>query len=273
MQSNRTLSDDLIKNSMGKTKTDKKLTLWIRERARYEGADLFGVASAETLLAAPEGFRPEDILHGSKAVIIVGKRLSDATVDTAPSRMFDVMYSATNSFLDLLVLKIADALVGQGYRAIAMGPHSWNKGLLRGDISYKHAAVAAGLGRFGLQSLVLTPQYGPRQRWSAIITDAPLEPGAPLEEALCEPRKCDYACVRSCPAGVFSEQNAEGDIQERLRSKLWYYWNINKQECVAYRAPKREELGLTTLEGHACALCKKVCPVGTHRYVSSPSHY
>ncbi|MBZ0157713.1 MAG: hypothetical protein K8I29_16075 [Alphaproteobacteria bacterium] len=248
---------------MNKRRAEEKLTSWIQKRALSEGVDLFGVASAEALLSAPEGFRPEDILQGSKAVVIVGKKLSDATVNTAPSRMFDVMYSATNSFLDLLVLKIADAISSQGYRAIAMGPHSWNKGLLRGDISYKHAAVAAGLGRFGLQSLVLTPHYGPRQRWSAVITDAPLEPGAPLEKGLCDPQKCDYACVRSCPAGVFSERKAEGAVQDYLPGGLWYYWNINKKECVAYRAPKREELGLTTLEGHACALCKKVCPVGT----------
>lgn len=243
------------------TITDKRLTTWIRKRALAEGADLFGVASAEFLLSAPEGFRPEDILRGSKAVIVVGKGLSDATVDTAPSRLFDVMYSATNSFLDLLVLELADALGQRGYRAIAMGPHSWNKGLLRGDISYKHAAVAAGLGRFGIQSLVLTPHYGPRQRWSAVITDAPLEPGVPLEEGLCDPQKCNYACVRSCPAGVFSERETGETAKECLPGGLWYYWNINKSGCVAYRAPKREELGLTTLEGHACALCKKVCPV------------
>jgi len=145
-----------------------------------------------------------------RSVIVVGKRLSDATVETTPSRMFDTMYFATNSFLDRLILKIGDALTREGYRAVGVGPHSLDEKQLRGDISQKHAAVAAGLGRFGLQSLVLTPQFGPRQRWGTVLTDAPLKPGAPLSAELCHPEECGRACVTACPAKVFSAPSTQG---------------------------------------------------------------
>jgi epoxyqueuosine reductase len=244
-------------------KTDLELAGQYRKLTLESGGDLFGVASPELLAQAPSGFRPQDILPECRAVIVVGKRLSDATVETTPSRMFDTMYFAINSFLDQLILKITDRLVREKYKAVAIGPHSLDGRRSMGDISQKHAAVAAGLGRFGVQSLVLTPQFGPRQRWGAVITDAPLQPGLPLQEELCHPDRCGYACVNSCPARAFSETNGEGITDPRfLPGGLWHYWNVDKSACRTYRANRKQELGWVTEGGHACAICLKVCPAG-----------
>jgi epoxyqueuosine reductase len=244
-------------------KTDLELTIQNRQFTIESGGDLFGVASPEPLAVAPPGFRPQDILPDCRAVIVVGKRLSDATVETTPSRLFDTMYFAINSFLDQLILKITDILVREKYKAIAIGPHSLDGKRLMGDISQKHAAVAAGLGRFGLQSLVLTPQFGPRQRWGTVITDAPLKPNQPLKKELCKPDQCEYACIKSCPARVFSERRREGITDAPfLPGGLWYYWNIDKSACSTYRANQKKELGWVTEGGHACAICLKVCPMG-----------
>jgi epoxyqueuosine reductase len=250
-----------------KTKQAKKgnpaLNLKIRRLVAKIGGDLFGVASPDLLAAAPEGFRPQDILPGCRSVIVAGKRLSDATVETTPSRMFDTLYFAVNSFIDQAILKITDTLIREGYQAVGVGPHSLDGKQLRGDISQKHAAVAAGLGRFGLQSLVLTPQFGPRQRWGTVITDAPLKPGAPLAAALCHPETCGRACITSCPVKVFSAPPAEGAADPNfLPGGLWYYWNIDKPACRTYRAERKSALGWVTEGGHACAVCLKVCPVG-----------
>jgi len=65
--------------------------------------------------------------------------------------------------------------------------------------SHRHAAVAAGLGVFGLNNLLLTPQYGPRQRLVSIITEAPLKPNPLLKKSLCLGAKCAL-CVKKCPA-------------------------------------------------------------------------
>jgi epoxyqueuosine reductase len=232
--------------------------------ASRAGADFFGAADAQTLLAkAPSGFRPEDILPGSRAVVVVGKRLSDATVETTPSRMFDGMYFSVNAFINQLNLRMVDFFTRLGFRAVAIGPSSQDGKLLRGDISQKHAAVAAGLGRFGLQSLVLTPQAGPRQRWGAIVTDAPLETGAPRKEGLCRPEECGQACIHACPAKVFSLPDTKRVCDpDLLPGGLWYYWDIDKRACMAHRNRQKEELGWITEGPHACAVCLKVCPVG-----------
>ena len=241
-----------------------ELTHKLRRLTDKEGGDLCGIASPELLSAAPEGFRPQDILPGCRSVIVVGKRLSDATVETAPSRMFDNMYAATNDFLEQLLLKITDTLTREKYQAIAVGPHSLDGKLFMGDVSQKHAAVAAGLGRFGLQSLVLTPQFGPRQRWGVVITQAPLQIGHPLKKGLCQPEKCGQLCLKNCPAKVFSPPKTQGNTDPNFfPGGLWYYWDVNKSACSTYRANRKRDLGWVTEGGHACAICLKVCPVGS----------
>ena len=70
--------------------------------------------------------------------------------------------------------------------------------------SHKHAAVAAGLGRFGLNNLLLTPQYGSRQRLVSIITRAPLVADPVIAEPLCLGEECAL-CLKTCPAGAFGQ--------------------------------------------------------------------
>ncbi|NIM69365.1 MAG: hypothetical protein GTO48_02660, partial [Xanthomonadales bacterium] len=45
-----------------------------------------------------------------------------------------------------------------------------------GIVSLRVAGVAAGLGELGHSKLLLTPQFGPRQRVFVVLTDAELEP-------------------------------------------------------------------------------------------------
>ncbi|HSR12812.1 MAG TPA: 4Fe-4S binding protein, partial [Thermodesulfobacteriota bacterium] len=90
------------------------------------------------------------------------------------------------------------------------------KGGFIADFSHRHAAVAAGLGEFGRQGLLLTPEYGVRQRLCSIITSAPLRPD-PLYggEALCD--GCG-ACIAACPVSAFhkTEQYSVSIGEKRL---------------------------------------------------------
>ena len=66
----------------------------------------------------------------------------------------------------------------------------------------KLAAFCAGLGEVGYSGMFLTPEFGPRQMFAAILTDAPLEPDPLFDERLCD--DC-MACVKECPAGAISK--------------------------------------------------------------------
>jgi hypothetical protein len=68
-------------------------------------------------------------------------------------------------------------------------------------ISLRLAAVAAGLGEIGYSKMFLSPEFGPRQRVVAILTDAPLEPDPLYEGQICD--RC-MMCVNECAGQAIS---------------------------------------------------------------------
>lgn len=52
---------------------------------------------------------------------------------------------------------------------------------LAGDLSMRHAAVAAGLGVFGRHNLVIHPRFGTRIIFTAILTELPLNSDSPVQ--------------------------------------------------------------------------------------------
>jgi len=109
---------------------------------------------------------------------------------------------------------------------------------LMGLISLKHAAVGAGLGVLGRSSLLITPQFGPRVRLMAIITDVELETDDPLTLDFCE--DCSQSCITQCPANALAVPQT---------TEMPY--NINKFACCQYLGTRP-----------TCAVCVKVCPPG-----------
>ena len=64
-------------------------------------------------------------------------------------------------------------------------------------INLRIAGFLCGLGEIGYSKMLLTPEFGPRQRVGIIITDLELEPDPIIEPGtLCN--RC-MACVRECP--------------------------------------------------------------------------
>jgi len=71
-------------------------------------------------------------------------------------------------------------------------------GYHHGPFSHRHAATRAGLGEFGLNNIVLTPEFGPRVRFNTIVTNAELDPDPLITEPLCKRGKCGFICMKSC---------------------------------------------------------------------------
>ena len=70
-----------------------------------------------------------------------------------------------------------------------------------GPFSHRHAATRAGLGEFGYNNVVLTREFGPRQRFNSIITDADLVADDLVSEPIClrdSCRLCLKACIMEC---------------------------------------------------------------------------
>ncbi len=72
-----------------------------------------------------------------------------------------------------------------------------------GPFSHRHAATRAGLGEFGYNNIVLTPQFGPRNRFNSIITDAELVADPLISEPICLRDEC-LLCQRACYMGAIT---------------------------------------------------------------------
>ena len=107
---------------------------------------------------------------------------------------------------------------------------------LEAVFSYKHAGQAAGLGKLGWHSLLITPSFGPRVRLSCCLTEAELQPTNTNMTLDCE--SCGI-CLDNCPAKALAKPQADEP------------YAINKFACSCFR----------TASG-ACSECMKVCPAG-----------
>ena len=150
-----------------------------------------------------------------------------------------------------------------------------------GDISLRHAAVAAGLGSFGRHNLVIHPRLGSRIVFCGILTDLALLPDPPSAEDLCT--KCD-ACVRACPAGAL-EQEGRTDVYKCIKNsqpyglgKIISFWNK-----FIGNSPEEQKKMFFTQDfwqiyqaqfigfQYFCFKCFSVCPVGRETKKQLPS--
>ena len=71
----------------------------------------------------------------------------------------------------------------------------------KGGIFLKDAAVMAGLGCMGRNNMVISPEYGPRIRFRALLLNREAEATGPLEFYPCQ--DCKQPCRAACPVSAF----------------------------------------------------------------------
>lgn len=233
------------------------LTEDLREYARILELDFIGFCPVESFDKAPEGRRPTLYLENARSIISIGYKLNYSPIQNLPASRSAYMleHDYANQHLDQSSHKIARFLEERGFEAVGFDSgagfyHEAGKTLkeFAGDISHKHAAVACGLGKFGLNNLVISRKWGPRMRLATIVTNAEVKYDCPIEENPCLTDECEE-CVRICP--VHALDGWEGKYTPETG------WIIDKRRCYDYI--------FTTLRGQRCGLCIKACPVGLNR--------
>lgn len=225
----------------------------LRSNALRLGADVFGVASIEDLDDPPSGHRPSDVLPGAKSVIVLGMKMLDAQTDVLPvegdyfaesprQAMFSGHNTCISQQLDRVAYDLSRSLEKKGFKAYHQmaSTGGTDQRYLVGLLSLKHLAVKAGVGVFGRHSLLITPEYGPRVRLTAIVTDAKLEPDKPIVQDFC--KKCNSQCISLCPAKALKKPRGKSPYE------------INRFACNQYVSTRP-----------TCSIRLKICPVGTQR--------
>ena len=205
------------------------LTERVRTAALNSGADLVGFAPISRFAEAPPELHPHTIYPQARTVIAIALRQPRGALKTAEEGTYWQAYNCDsywylNEVLGPLVLRgIVMDLEKDGYTSVPVHnpfhPHTGRQ--LRDDqpagpdgmVSLRVIGVAAGLGELGHSKLLLTPQFGPRQRVFAVFTDAELEPTPLFTGQVCD--GC-LACVRECQAGAIGqERSATFTIDDR----------------------------------------------------------
>ena len=253
----------------------------IRQILKDSGADAVGFAAAERFADAPKGSRPGDILPGAESVISLAVRIPYGVLKATNRRVATGAWNMANSELSSLAYRVSRLLEDRKYLAVPISPFLpvdiMGKNGLSGDISHKHAAELAGIGRIGLSGLLITPEFGPRVRLITVITDAPLASDPLLEENFCSQCR-EKACIDACPVGAISPDGKLDKIKcldtyqafggRKLIDFLKELVSLDdpEQRLETLKYPRKLELlemhQFVRVGGVSCLECMRVCKVG-----------
>lgn len=217
----------------------------LKEYALAKGIDLIGITSAKPFIVERKNetfFDPKIILKDAKAIVVTGfyingrskPALNESNTPRGRYNAYDVKaYMPMEKYHQKA---ISNFLISEGYSAEP------NKNYRLPD---KMAAVRAGLGKYGKNSVVITKEYGSFVMFVTMVTNAPLEyEEFPIAENNCG--KCDL-CIKSCPTGAIY---APFKINRDLCITAWLWGDF----VPAHLREKQEN------RIFGCGECVKVCP-------------
>lgn len=212
------------------------------KKVAYElGADLCGIASIDRFQEAPKGFHPTDVLPMCKSVIVFASHFLNSTLYAKSTIPYTTVRNELANRMNVLAVDISEYLEDKGVVAVPMnsiGPDEWDAetNKFRGIISLKHAAVQAGLGTMGKNTLLINDRYGNMIWLSAVFVS---------EELVSDPVVTYNGCIKSCKVCIEScPVSALDGI------------SINQQLCKnnAFGEHNGGEWRIK------CYICRKVCP-------------
>lgn len=214
--------------------------------------DILGIVALEDIEGGRLAEQTRDLLPETNSIVVMAMEVYLEFIDlTTPEMLVGTpnkndLYSRHIDHLagrlDRAAYAIARVSRRNGLKALPLPSRHTptDRRTLTSVLSYKHAAEAAGLGKIGMSSLIITDKYGPRIRLGICLTEAIL--GSATND---NPGACRYCniCVAKCPAHALGYPG-EGEA-----------YVIDKFACRTY-----------TESSGGCSECVKRCPVASDKY-------
>jgi epoxyqueuosine reductase QueG len=235
----------------------------LKEQIQALGADLVGVAKADSPLLGEHGEDPEKLLPGAQSLISFGVALNRAAVCSDNMRLNRYDSMCVYERLNHISLETTRLLATEGAKAISVSPYfpidmGESRGM-KGDINHKTVAAIAGVGSIGLSRLLVTPKFGPFLRLGTIVTDASLSADQRLDENPCE--ECD-ACRDACPVEAIKE---DGTLDYRACAVNTLRNGIPGLIASTRKLAGADEKGVKGIVSsiYSCSECMGSCPAGS----------
>ena len=216
-------------------KTEAPLEFWkvFEKKAKDLKVDLIGYTPVI------ENYIFNGLKVYGKNAIILGMEMKWDKIKEAPGATCEIEVFRVYKVLGDITIELAEYMKEQGYKSEAHHPFG-------GKLLFGPHATAANLGIMGRNGLILTPEFGPRQRWSIITTDAEIpttkERNFTELKNFCE--NCG-ACVRECKGGSVLETPMEKDNG--------VITHIDRSKCIQ-----------SILDNNYCSYCLRICMPSRH---------
>ncbi len=251
---------------------------WVRNVCLEVGADDVGFIEIDRKDIADQR---EDILTAfprTKTIICLVHRINSDSVRTPARYMANIEFKYVSHHLVTVTRKIRASLEQVGVRAISetgnfpMEMDAWPGKLW--TVSLKPVAIAAGLGRMGLNRMVLHPRFGVFINLSALLID---------REVTSYDRPIDYdpclnckLCATSCPTGAIASDghfSFPSCVTHNYREKLggfsdWVEQIAQSKDARDYRKRVSDSETVSMWQSLSyganskCDYCMAVCPAG-----------
>jgi epoxyqueuosine reductase len=210
----------------------------IKRVAKFYGADLVGICEVDQrwvyshyFEGATGAYDKLDIPY--KYAIVMAVEMDWEGINQSPGFEASAATALAYSQMAELSASLAKYIRALGYPAIPCGNDTAQSIPL---------AIDAGLGELGRNGLLVSPQFGPRQRICKVFTDLPLQPDQPIDFGL--QRFCEicHICARRCPASAIkfgartteptSISNRTGILRWPVDvAKCYLFWQENGADC------------------------------------------
>jgi epoxyqueuosine reductase len=223
-----------------------QMSLRIKQVARIFGADLVGITRLDQRWVYSHYFDRESGAYGKLNVpypfaIVMAIEMDWAEIATSPRFGASAITAHAYSRMGEISSKLAKYIRTLGFPAVPSGNDSTQSIPL---------AIDAGLGELGRLGLLLTPEFGGRQRICKVYTDLPLVPDQPIDFGM--QRYCEtcFVCAKNCPAKAIRTEERTTQVTSISNRTGLRRWPVNVSECYKFwRA-----------NGMDCSNCIRACP-------------
>ncbi|HBL83356.1 MAG: hypothetical protein A2Y17_05290 [Clostridiales bacterium GWF2_38_85] len=241
--------------------------------AKKSDIDLIGFASKDRFEGLDPRYNPFSIFPEGETVILVGKRICRGSLRGVEegSNFGDYGFFGSawldDEFLAIACYDMTRQLEDEGWEAVPVynnPPESYGMGVpvskdkIAPNVApdFDYAFVACGLGEISYSGLKFTKEYGSRQLFQMVITDAKLEPDPILEGNICD--RCGK-CADICPLGAISKTEFE-DVT--ICSKTMRVAKIDYNLCRSCKNGCRQNRHIAKAKPDMIpAICNRTCMI------------
>ena len=243
----------------------------ILQFAKNEGIDLIGFADRSRFEGVDAANNPFSIFPEANTVILIGKRICRGSLrgveegtNFGDYRLFGKDW-LEDEFLALSAYNLTNFIESHGWEASPVFPNppelaptgvSVRPGQPAPNVypDFDYAAVACGLCTLSYNRIPFSKEFGSRQRFHMILTDAALPADALLEQSVCDGCK---RCAESCPLGAISTTESE---EITICGKVFTVGKIDYEKCkICKNGAVANRFSQDARPDRVAALCNRTC--------------